>query len=111
MAEELTLVAMNPRKRSPGLGMHQHLNACLAGLLLGAGVCLRAPISGPGRSDNWDSAGKRWRSTDQVMKASSWANALPPVPAGGRLSPDQAGGAARAQAATRSKAPWSGSSR
>ncbi len=35
MAEELALIAMNPRKRSPGLGMHQHLNACLAGLLLG----------------------------------------------------------------------------
>src|SRR5260370_26627573 len=35
MAEELALIAMNPRKRSPGLGMHQHLSACLAGLLLG----------------------------------------------------------------------------
>src|SRR5260370_41818516 len=36
MAEELALIAMNPRKRSPGLGMHQHLSACLAGLILGA---------------------------------------------------------------------------
>lgn len=35
MAEELALIAMNPRTRSPGLGTHQHLNACLAGLLLG----------------------------------------------------------------------------
>ncbi|HWD73162.1 MAG TPA: GPP34 family phosphoprotein [Actinomycetota bacterium] len=35
MAEELALIAMNPRRRSPGLGVHQHLNACLAGLLLG----------------------------------------------------------------------------
>ena len=35
MAEELALIAMNPRKRSAGLGVHQHLNACLAGLLLG----------------------------------------------------------------------------
>jgi hypothetical protein len=35
MAEELALIAMNSRRRSPGLGMHQHLNACLAGLLLG----------------------------------------------------------------------------
>ena len=35
MAEELALIAMNPRRRSPGLGTHQHLNACLAGLLLG----------------------------------------------------------------------------
>src|SRR5215469_10258803 len=29
MAEELALVAMNPRKRAPGLGMRQYLNACL----------------------------------------------------------------------------------
>jgi len=47
MAEELALVAMNPRKRSPGLGMHQHLNACLAGLLLADLVVKRAAALGP----------------------------------------------------------------
>jgi len=47
MAEELALVAMNPRKRSPGLGMHQHLNACLAGLLLGDLVMKEAAALGP----------------------------------------------------------------
>ena len=47
MAEELALVAMNPRKRSPGLGMHQHLNACLAGLLLGDLVMREAAALGP----------------------------------------------------------------
>jgi hypothetical protein len=35
MAEELALVAMNPLRKGPGLGMRRQLNACLAGLLLG----------------------------------------------------------------------------
>jgi hypothetical protein len=47
MAEELALIAMNPRKRSPGIGMHQHLNACLAGLLLGDLVVRGAAELGP----------------------------------------------------------------
>ena len=47
MAEELALVAMNPRKRSPGLGMHHHLNACLAGLLLGDLVMKGVAALGP----------------------------------------------------------------
>jgi len=47
MAEELALIAMNPRRRSPGLGTHQHLNACLAGLLLGDLVVRGAAELGP----------------------------------------------------------------
>ena len=47
MAEELALIAMNPRRRSPGLGTHQHLNACLAGLLLGDLVVKGAAELGP----------------------------------------------------------------
>src|ERR1700730_17124227 len=35
MAEELALVAMNPLRKGPGLGVRRQLNACLAGLLLG----------------------------------------------------------------------------
>jgi hypothetical protein len=35
MAEELALVAMNPLRKGPGLGVRRPLNACLAGLLLG----------------------------------------------------------------------------
>jgi hypothetical protein len=35
MAEELALVAMNPPKKGPGLGVRQQMNACLGGLLLG----------------------------------------------------------------------------
>jgi hypothetical protein len=47
MSEELALIAMNPRKRSPGIGMHQHLNACLAGLLVGELVVRGAAELGP----------------------------------------------------------------
>lgn len=48
MAEELALIAMNPRRRGPGLGTHQHLNACLAGLLLGDLVVRGAAELRPG---------------------------------------------------------------
>jgi hypothetical protein len=47
MSEELALIAMNPRRRSPALGMRQHLNACLAGLLLGDLVLKGAAVLGP----------------------------------------------------------------
>jgi hypothetical protein len=35
MAEELALVAVNPPRKGPGLGVRRQMNACLAGLLLG----------------------------------------------------------------------------